>query len=84
MKKVLKNILKVILAILLVVIIFDFFWVNLPKFMASNEIKDIKNYSKKVEDLYISENIRVISLGEATHGNADFQSLKFDILKNLV
>ena len=58
--------------------------INLPKFMASNEIKDIKNYSKKVEDLYISENIRVISLGEATHGNADFQSLKFDILKNLV
>ena len=37
-----------------------------------------------VEDVAIPEGVTVVALGEATHGNAEFQQLKLDVFRQLV
>ena len=41
-------------------------------------------YAGTVEDIVIPEGVTVVALGEATHGNAEFQQLKLDVFKHLV
>lgn len=41
-------------------------------------------YATTVDSMVLPENARMIALGEATHGNAEFQELKLDMLKVLV
>ncbi len=41
-------------------------------------------YAGKVEDIAIPERAQIIALGEATHGNVEFQRLKLDVFKLLV
>ena len=41
-------------------------------------------YVGAVEDITVPEDARVIALGEATHGNAEFQQLKLGVFKTLV
>ena len=41
-------------------------------------------YAGTVEDISIPEDTKIIALGEATHGNAEFQELKLDVFKLLV
>ncbi len=53
----------------------------------TGEIADIKEYEKyavSVADITIPEDTRIVALGEATHGNAEFQELKLDVFKVLV
>ena len=54
-----------------------------------NNVEPIDNeefakYAKPVSDLTVREGVRVVALGEATHGNAEFQQLKLDVFKILV
>jgi erythromycin esterase len=48
------------------------------------DAKEFAAYAGTVEEITIPENAKVIALGEATHGNAEFQQLKLDVFKNLV
>lgn len=41
-------------------------------------------YAQSVEDITIPENVKIVALGEATHGNVEFQQLKLDVFKLLV
>lgn len=41
-------------------------------------------YAGRVEDISIPENAKIIALGEATHGNVEFQQLKLDVFRLLV
>ena len=41
-------------------------------------------YAGTIEDISIPENSKIIALGEATHGNAEFQQLKLDVFRLLV
>ena len=41
-------------------------------------------YAKKVEEIQLPENVKVAALGEATHGNKEFQKLKLDVFAHLV
>lgn len=41
-------------------------------------------YAGTVEDIAIPDYVRVIALGEATHGNAQFQQLKLDVFRIMV
>lgn len=41
-------------------------------------------YAQPVENISVPENVRIIALGEATHGNAEFQALKLDVFKQMV
>lgn len=84
LKKFFKGILIFLVAIIFIVGVGDFLWINLPKLEARKDIADIENYGKKVNEIKLDENIRVVGLGEATHGNSDFQYLKLEVLKDLV
>jgi erythromycin esterase len=46
--------------------------------------EELAAHAGKVEDISIPENARVIALGEATHGNVEFQQLKLTVFKLLV
>lgn len=48
---------------------------------------DAEEFSKcagKISDITIPDSVRIIALGEATHGNAEFQQLKLDVFKLMV
>ena len=46
--------------------------------------EEFRKYAAPVENLAIPEDKKIIALGEATHGNAEFQHLKLVIMKRLV
>ena len=48
------------------------------------DTEEFAKYAKPVSDLAVREGVCVIALGEATHGNAEFQQLKLDVFKILV
>ena len=83
-KKIFKGILIFLVGLILLVGIGDFLWVNLPKLSARKNISDIEDYGKEVSEINLNDHIQVVGLGEATHGNSDFQDLKLEVLKTLV
>ena len=38
----------------------------------------------EIDDIVISENVKIFALGEATHGNKEFQELKLDLFRKVV
>ncbi|MDG6880346.1 Erythromycin esterase [Clostridium perfringens] len=46
--------------------------------------EEFAKYAQSVEDITIPENAKIIALGEATHGNVEFQQLKLDVFKKMV
>ena len=47
-------------------------------------IDEFKECAQPVENLSIPKDKKIIALGEATHGNAEFQQLKLDVFKKMV
>lgn len=83
-KKIFKGILIFLVGLIILIGIGDFLWINLPKISAKRDISDIEDYGKAVSEINLDDNIEVVGLGEATHGNSDFQNLKLEVLKTLV
>ena len=83
-KKIFKGILIFLVSLIILIGIGDFLWINLPKLSARKNISDIKDYGKEVSQINLDDNVKVVGLGEATHGNSDFQNLKLEVLKTLV
>lgn len=83
-KKIFKGILIFLVSLIILIGIGDFLWINIPKLSARKNISDIEDYGKAVSEINLADNIEVVGLGEATHGNADFQDLKLEVLKTLV
>lgn len=46
--------------------------------------EEFMKYAQLVEDITVPENAKIIALGEATHGNVEFQQLKLDVFKQVV
>lgn len=46
--------------------------------------EELAAYAQPVKDITIPENAKIIALGEATHGNVEFQQLKLDVFKRMV
>lgn len=46
--------------------------------------QEFSQYAQDIEDIKIPENIKIVALGEATHGNVEFQKLKHDVFKIMV
>ncbi|WP_422658689.1 erythromycin esterase family protein [Paenibacillus sp. EC2-1] len=46
--------------------------------------EEFATYAQSVENITIPENSKIIALGEASHGNIEFQKLKLDIYKQMV
>lgn len=83
-KKIFKGILIFLVSLIILIGIGDFLWINLPKLSARKNISDIEDYGKAVSQINLDDKIEVVGLGEATHGNSDFQDLKLEVLKTLV
>ncbi len=47
-------------------------------------IEEFAEYAQPVENLSIPEDKKIIALGEATHGNVEFQQLKLEVFKQMV
>lgn len=82
-----RSILRRILLVLLVIIViaggvFSHFGGFGTGGCANTE--EFAKYAGTVSDITIPEQTRVIALGEATHGNAEFQQLKLDVFKVMV
>ena len=86
--KVLKKIGKVMAILFLVLMLglaaLDIYLIKMPELRAKIKIDGIEDVACRIEDLAIHENVKVIGLGEASHGNAEFQQLKLEVLKVLV
>ena len=50
----------------------------------SADAEEFARHAQPVGDLEVPEGTRVVALGEATHGNREFQQLKLDVFKVLV
>lgn len=83
-KKIFKGILICLVSLIIFIGIGDFLWINLPKLNARKNISDIEVYGKSVSEIKLNDHVKVVGLGEATHGNSDFQNLKLEVLKTLV
>ena len=86
--KVLKKIIKIAVLLFLALILgltaLDIYMIKKPELDAKKKIDGMEESARQVEDLTIDEKENVIGLGEAAHGNAEFQALKLDVLKVLV
>lgn len=50
----------------------------------SADVAEFSRYSQEVSDLEVPSGTRVVALGEATHGNREFQELKLSVFQVLV
>ena len=50
----------------------------------SLDVNEFKAYAKSVDEISIPQEYNIIALGEATHGNKEFQQLKLEVFKKLV
>lgn len=44
----------------------------------------VKNYVISVDKISVDPSIKIVGLGEATHGNSELQTLKLDVFKALI
>ncbi len=51
---------------------------------AKEEVKDFASYAKSIEKITLSDEVKMVALGEATHGNKEFQELKLSVFAHLV
>lgn len=83
-KKKGKRIVAGVLIIILVLLLSGWILLNFKVWMATKKVKDIDDYARSVEQITMPESVEIIALGEAAHGNKEFQELKLSILKELV
>lgn len=83
-KKILKFFVITVFSIALLAVLADTAWIYLPRLLSARKIAEVDSVAKKVEDLTVPESAKVIALGEATHGNKEFQELRLEVLKHLV
>ena len=50
----------------------------------SADAEEFAKYAGQISEITIPEETRIIALGEATHGNAEFQQLKLDVFQIMV
>lgn len=83
-KKTAKIIIIVIFIIFLVGLLGGYILLNFKAWVAVKRIEEVEDYAKTVEQLTIPDSAQIIALGEAAHGNKEFQELKLSVLKELV
>ena len=88
MKKSTKHfkIRHIVFGLLGVIVLAAFIFMHFGGFTTGNNAdpEEFATYAQSVENIIIPENAKIIALGEATHGNIEFQQLKLDIFKQMV
>lgn len=82
--KILKRIGIALLILILTLILGLVIYLNYESVLARHKIKGTSDYATSVENIEIPDSAVLVGLGEATHGNIEFQELKLTVLKNLV
>ena len=67
--KGLKKIGRGLLAIVLIIACIAVIGLNYKTVLAGHKIKDIADNAKSVEDIDIPDNVKIVGVGEATHGS---------------
>ena len=77
---------RIILFILLLLVAAIVFFCRFGGFGTgkSADAGELKKYAGDVSELRIPESTRIVALGEATHGNREFQALKLEVFQVLV
>lgn len=83
-KKVIKIVGVVLLSIVALVCLADVVWVYGPQIVAAKKVVDVDQYAQAVSDITLPKEVKVVGLGEASHGNIEFQELKLSVLQVLV
>ncbi len=87
-KKMWKKIGKILLCMCLAAVIFIggavLSWIYIPQIQARRPIAGIEQLAKDVNHIPVAQEVSVYAIGEASHGNAEFQELRLTLLKQLV
>lgn len=78
---------RILLAIVLIAILLPgaaLLWLNRIVLMPAGEIPGFSDAAQSVSDLHVPEDAEIIALGEATHGNVEFQALRLEVFRKLV
>lgn len=67
-----------------VIFIVAIIFVLLPFKGKIKQVENINEYAKEIQSIKVPDNTRIVGLGEATHGNVEFQNLKKEVFKALV
>lgn len=76
----------IVLGLLGVIVLVVLLFMHFGGFSTGENVnpEEFAAYAQSVEDITIPENAKIIALGEATHGNVEFQQLKLDVFKLMV
>jgi len=77
---------SIILGLLGVIVLVALIFMRFGGFSTGKNInpEEFAKYAQSVDNIKIPENSKVIALGEATHGNVEFQQLKLDVFRKMV
>ena len=78
---------KVILAFLVGAVIMTFIrYISYGGMNAGRQVnhEEFMEVAEGIDDIEIPENVKIFAIGEATHGNKEFQELKLELLKKMV
>ena len=77
---------RIILGMLIIIIIAGGIYCRFGGFGTgkSADTAEFAKYAGQVSDITIPDETRIIALGEATHGNAEFQQLKLEVFQIMV
>ena len=81
-----KNIVILVVALLLLAVATGAVFSHFGGFGTGKcvDTKEFAKYAGTVSDIVVPKQTRIVALGEATHGNAEFQQLKLDVFKVMV
>lgn len=82
--KILKRIGIVLLSLIVFIGVGIFVYLNYKTVLARHKIPETEKYAVSVSEFAIPDGTTIVGLGEASHGNAEFQELKLTVLKKLV
>lgn len=82
--KIVKKVVKCLLCVVLIVVIALGIYNLFPLATAMHKIDGIEDSQKKVSEIEVSDQTKIFALGEASHGNHEFQDLKLEVFDNLV
>lgn len=84
MKRFLRKIALALAAILALLVGGGWLVLHGKELTARRVLPDVERYAQEVDALRVPESAEIVGLGEATHGNAEFQALRLTVLKQLV
>ena len=56
----------------------------MPVLKANKKIDNLDSYAKHINEISLSNDVEIVALGEATHGNNELQLIKIEVFKHLV